>query len=225
MNYRQCPLIFMTIKLKQNNLTNFYNAEPLGALGLYNQASLLGLCPLRFINCFISKYNWASLGHEEGRVAEDENGGSGGDGGDGRTGGDGDSGRVDNPLCLPQHPSHAIKYIPDHFAPASNLQWLSTVYRIKNSTYLSRLILRCPPFSLNHCPFPPQKKAVLRYHNALLLLLLRKPCSHSHSSRSSFKCFFPMKQPPVQSSRFLHIPSHGALLISLFTIYFIPPFV
>lgn len=62
----------MTIKLKQNNLTNFYNAEPLGALGLCNQALLLGLCPLRFINCFISKYNWASLGHEEGRVAEDE---------------------------------------------------------------------------------------------------------------------------------------------------------
>ena len=28
---------------------------------------------MKFINCFISKYNWASLGHEEeGRVGEDE---------------------------------------------------------------------------------------------------------------------------------------------------------
>ena len=124
-------------------------------------------------------------------------GGSGGDGGDGRSGGDGDSGRVDNPLCLPQRPSHAIKFIADHFAPTSNLQWLSTVYRIKSSTYLSRLILRRPPFSLNHCPFPPRN--TLWYHNALLLLLLRKPCSHSHSSGSLFKCFFPMKQPPGQS--------------------------
>lgn len=43
----------------------------------------------------------------------------GGDGGGGGSddGGGGDSGQVDNPLCMPQHPLHSIKYIPDHFAP------------------------------------------------------------------------------------------------------------
>ena len=38
-------------------------------------------------------------------------------GGGGGDGGGGDSGQVDNPLCMPQHPLHSIKYIPDHFAP------------------------------------------------------------------------------------------------------------
>lgn len=88
----------------------------------------------------------------DGGCGSDDGGGGGGD-----DGGGGDSGQVDNPLCMLQHPLHSIKYIPDHFAPTRNLQWLSTVYRIKSSTYLSRVILKLLLFSLNHCSFPPWK--------------------------------------------------------------------
>jgi len=43
-----------------------------GSLGLHKQDSLLGLFPLKLISCFISKYNWASIEHEEGRMGKNE---------------------------------------------------------------------------------------------------------------------------------------------------------